>query len=534
MSDWPYILFVYLAPAAALISLGVAVFSWRFRSASGAAYLSIQSLLVAGWLLTNTLELVTTTNEATLFFARLCYVFIATVPVFWFAFALSYSGRQKWLSFPGLVFFFILPVVTNILVWTNGFHTLIWQSYEFVPVGPYLAMRVASYGVFFWVFGCYFYLLLLLGSALIVIKYFRAFRLFRQQSFWLIFGTLTPLVFNIIYVFKLIPDFQKDYSAPAFALASLAFAVGIFRYRLFQVKQLPRETVVDYMCDGMIVLDEADRILDVNLAARNILGDVLGGAIGMPLVDYLPVWNELSRQRKSNELQVNDVTILTNGTLRHYELKVNEFSNPEHDVSGQLVILHDITERVHLLNQVQQLATVDPVVGLYNRRHFMVLAQKEYENAHRYKKVLSVILLDIDHFKQVNDTYGHSIGDQALLLIARHCQESLRVVDLPARYGGDEFIFLLPETGVEAASMAAERIRNGIQRIPVFTNNNGAIFITASLGVAGISPDEELPLEKLFERADDALYNSKQSGRNRVTIWQHSWLVQPNQPPLFN
>jgi len=119
-----------------------------------------------------------------------------------------------------------------------------------------------------------------------------------------------------------------------------------------------------------------------------------------------------------------------------------------------------------------------------------------------------------------------------LLLIARHCQESLRVVDLPARYGGDEFIFLLPETGVEQASLAAERIRTGIQHIPIFSNN-GAIFITASLGVAGITPDEELPLDKLFERADRALYNSKQCGRNRVTVWQHNWLVEPNQPPLF-
>ncbi|MCX8061000.1 MAG: diguanylate cyclase [Anaerolineales bacterium] len=164
---------------------------------------------------------------------------------------------------------------------------------------------------------------------------------------------------------------------------------------------------------------------------------------------------------------------------------------------------------------VQQQAITDPLTGLYNRRGFLDLAEHELLRAHRFNRPLSMILIDIDRFKEINDTYGHLMGDKILATVSANCKAELRQVDIVARYGGDEFIVLLPETTLQEALLAAERLRLRVEGLR-FPHNGEMLSTSICLGVAEIQPKDTL--KSLIERTDQALYHAKQSGRNLVGV----------------
>ncbi|MFZ6027842.1 MAG: diguanylate cyclase [Chloroflexota bacterium] len=173
-------------------------------------------------------------------------------------------------------------------------------------------------------------------------------------------------------------------------------------------------------------------------------------------------------------------------------------------------------ENSRLFEETQRLAISDSLTGLFNRRHFMDLAQREYERAQRYQKPLSLLMLDIDHFKKVNDTYGHLAGDLALQVLSDLCRKQLRTSDIIGRYGGEELIVLLPETASDVARAAAERLRQQTAA-QIVSRERSSFSITISLGLATLDPTCK-SLEELIDRADQALYRSKKRGRNLLTV----------------
>jgi diguanylate cyclase (GGDEF)-like protein len=172
----------------------------------------------------------------------------------------------------------------------------------------------------------------------------------------------------------------------------------------------------------------------------------------------------------------------------------------------------------NLLAEVQTMATIDWLTNLYNRRHFFRLGEEEIARARRYRHDISVIMIDIDHFKSVNDTHGHSVGDEVLCAIAKRILAGLRQSDIAGRYGGEEFALVLPETDLEsAAEIVAERLRDTIASRPIDTAE-GPLHVTISVGVAGVDVSHENLLDALT-RADSGLYAAKHAGRNKVIRW---------------
>jgi diguanylate cyclase (GGDEF)-like protein len=187
-------------------------------------------------------------------------------------------------------------------------------------------------------------------------------------------------------------------------------------------------------------------------------------------------------------------------------------------------VIFDITERKRLEEDLRAQAATDPLTGVPNRRSFESTARREVERARRYAKPFAILALDIDHFKRVNDTYGHDIGDIVLKSMAEVCLTKLRATDILARLGGEEFAMLLPETDIEAAATLAERMRMAIETTPIATAK-GALPITVSLGVAQHAPNEPT-IDAAMKRADEALYEAKHSGRNRVVVARLPSLVR--------
>jgi len=190
----------------------------------------------------------------------------------------------------------------------------------------------------------------------------------------------------------------------------------------------------------------------------------------------------------------------------------------KNDTTGAVEIhgvTRDISERRALRLELERQATTDSLTGTANRRHFLNTAQKEIERCKRHGGPLSLLMLDIDHFKNVNDTFGHAMGDLALQAVAKACGKRLRSSDLLGRIGGEEFALLLVETDMDKACCAGKRLLVQVEENELFAKNGQPVRLTISIGVAELRPHEEA-LSDLMVRADQALYKAKNLGRNRL------------------
>ncbi|GGB45467.1 hypothetical protein GCM10011505_28380 [Tistrella bauzanensis] len=172
-------------------------------------------------------------------------------------------------------------------------------------------------------------------------------------------------------------------------------------------------------------------------------------------------------------------------------------------------------DREDLIHRLKQMAETDFLTGVMNRRSFFDVASRDLTIALHHGSPLAVVMLDLDHFKQINDRYGHGVGDEVLRSVAERCRSAIRGGDLVARMGGEEFVILLHHAAADAAAALAERLRVALAGTPVALSDGRAIPITASLGVAVAGPDDTT-IDELMTRADAALYRAKAAGRNRV------------------
>jgi diguanylate cyclase (GGDEF)-like protein len=508
-----YHLFVTLVPFALIFSISILIYARRQQSMPLAKKLFVMMIPVCGYLITNTLELVDPTEAGTLFWAKAGYLFAPTFGVVWLGFALEYIGRRNWFSKKSSWAIWIVPILTNIFVQTNDLHHLIWTQTVFTQRGSFLSLSV-SYGPWFWVNAIYSYILLIIGAVLVAREYFYSFHTFRRQTMWMIIGMIVPLVNHIIYVGHLVPGWQKDYSPIGFAISGIAFAIGIFRFQLFSLAPIARSLVMDYIEDGICVVDASGQVVDANPALQRILKMPAVRLIGQRASEVLPFWNKIGASATGEMFG----TVVEIGE-RFFELRSNEISrNAARQVGkplGRLWMLSDITERRLLMAEVEQLAITDPLTGLYNRRYFTERVQEEMERSRRLNHPLTVMMLDLDHFKRINDTYGHATGDEILILTAAVLEKSLRKIDFAARYGGEEFLVLLPETDLEESLVIGERLRIKVAEEP-FETSVGRIRITLSIGVASFTGNANLSVEELISWADHEMYAAKHEGRNRV------------------
>ena len=168
---------------------------------------------------------------------------------------------------------------------------------------------------------------------------------------------------------------------------------------------------------------------------------------------------------------------------------------------------------------LEELATTDSLTNLHNRRHFFELAVQELNRAKRYQLYFSLLMIDLDNFKTVNDKLGHLYGDRVLQVVAKCISQNSRDVDISGRYGGDEFVILLPETEPSFARVFAERLCQ-VTRTQLDELDELTFPVTLSIGIANFSWEADITFDTLLDQADRALYESKQAGRDGIAIWQ--------------
>ncbi len=235
---------------------------------------------------------------------------------------------------------------------------------------------------------------------------------------------------------------------------------------------------------------------------------------------------------KSTDLKDNDEAVLNYGqTIKEKEVDIIKATgeervyltakkpiyNQQKQIIGMLGISTDITEINRLQKSLELKASTDPLTGLYNRRFFFELAEKIFSESQRHQYDLSLLMLDIDFFKKINDTHGHPVGDIVLQALAKKIEKMLRKEDMLARVGGEEFAILLPNTAQKSAFVIAEKIRKSIAKMSLTGDWQGTIMPQVSLGVASLLIDH-LNFGEIYARADKALYRAKFTGRNKVCI----------------
>lgn len=210
-------------------------------------------------------------------------------------------------------------------------------------------------------------------------------------------------------------------------------------------------------------------------------------------------------------------TIKATGEIKIYQTVKQPIYNNKNEIIGMLGISTDITNIYNLKEALKIQATIDPLTKIYNRRFFFETAERFFSESTRHGNQLSLIIMDIDFFKKINDSYGHPVGDTVLTFISMHISEFIRKEDVFARIGGEEFALLLPSSNLVSAKKLAEKIRSSVSEQSIRGDWNGVIKPTLSLGISD-RRKEDKTFESMFIRADNALYAAKNKGRNRVCM----------------
>ncbi|MEJ2210037.1 MAG: histidine kinase N-terminal 7TM domain-containing protein [Anaerolineae bacterium] len=357
---------------------------------------------VLGWLTLNVLELIAHSPQATLLWAQLTYFFIPTTALAWIAFALCYAGNVRWLAPRRFLWLCIIPAATIVLALTNQWHHLIWAEYEFVPVDSLLTMRIVTYGGWFVVQTSYAYLLVLWGSALIARQYLRTFYLYRQQSILVLIGALMPIAVNLIYLLRLVPGLRKDFTSISFALASITFTVGIFRYRLFDLGPIARSIVVNNMADMMITLDARGRVVDLNPAACRLLAHLDASAddeqwIGKTVAQLPEPWPSLVAGSPTAGQGEMDVAFDMEGQRRYYDVQASPLVDGQERLAGRILVLREVTARKQTEERLKEYA------------HELEVQNKEldtfaYMVAHDLKNPVTVL---VSYAEWLRDSYSN-------------------------------------------------------------------------------------------------------------------------------
>lgn len=522
-----------------LLVLRDAGFLWRHRRERGAAVLLALGAAVGLWTLLHLAGVTAVSLERKAWAAHWEYAPAAAAAACWVWFALAFADRRAdLLRWPGLLLFGFAAATVG-LVWRAG-PELFFGGPELRLRGGVGELAFSSYAPWHWLHlgataGA------VVGGAAVLVRHLARARGSPVRSGFVVAAAAAALAPLLAHAGPDAGTWDRDPAATGFAVGAALLAWGLFRRRLRGLGPVARTLVMEELRDPVVVLDGNGRIVDVNRTAERVLGLEPYGPVPLPLGT---LW--ASSRRQPGDLHRLTLEVPGDGgdagddgepggegsepEERAFEVTITPLDG-EGGGGRAALLLRDVTARDRMERELrrthealreanaelERLANTDPLTGLANRRRFLERLDGEIERADRYERPLSLILLDLDRFKAVNDTHGHAAGDDVLRDAARVLRAVSREVDLPARIGGEEMTLLLPETDRRGARAVAERIRSAIERARHAAPDGDPFRVTASLGVASAGPGARTGAE-LLQRADEALYRAKEAGRNRVVM----------------
>lgn len=329
------------------------------------------------------------------------------------------------------------------------------------------------------------------------------------------------------YSFTIATDYEDEIGMIAHTFNSM---VSTLNKNMEDSTEIPSQKIASAMeqiPSSVMILNSEFNIEFVNpmfvkttgYLAESVIGksvDILKSG-NTPVDVYRRLWRTI---RKGDFWRGELLTKKKNGDEFWVFAVIAPVKNGEGQVSHYVWMMEDFTERKKTEEILKELSFTDPLTGVYNRRQLFSLGEKAFRQALRYNSQLCVLIMDVDHFKQINDTFGHHIGDRTLKALANTVNKKIRSADIFGRYGGEEFLLFAPNTTMDGAMILAEHVRSLVADLRI-SADDGIVQFTISIGVCEYSPSVDT-LEKLISNADQALYDSKQAGRNKVTVFKEA------------
>ncbi|MHB8105598.1 MAG: PAS domain S-box protein, partial [Dehalococcoidales bacterium] len=348
---------ILLLSCSLLMAIVVVLRAWRYRGRPVGKVLLWLMVALVWWLLSALIENISTNPTLNIFWMRMCYLGIAAVPVLWLVFTLNYSEKGAWWRRRGLWLLFIVPAITNVLVWTNGLHHLMWQEIQ-VDASVFPALKVVSYNIWFWVHAIYSYLMVLVGTFYLFNLYSKTSGIFRKQVGVMLAASFIPWVANVVFITKIAPAFTIDPTPMAFVVTCVAFLWGLSSAKLLNIMPVAYEAIFKSISDGVIVIDEQNRIQEINPAIAQILQMEKDKLLGKKLSQVIPAKAYFTESISDSSLTETVVSLGKKNSRRYYRIDTSPIFN-EQRISGRLVFLHDITERRKAENESREKALLE-------------------------------------------------------------------------------------------------------------------------------------------------------------------------------
>ena len=518
-----------------LITLIASITAWR-RSAPGSFALSLLLLAMAIWsgcYATRWLEI---PMEAKIFWFKIMFVGIASIPTLFLVFALGFTRNESWLTPGRLILLSIQPGVSLLLQWTNDYHHLLYSALNTIPQNGFTMFEITR-GPWYFVNIVYSYAIIAMGVFLMSQAALRSGPLYRYQYRLILVASLLPWGGNVFNEVFFTADNNVDIAPLTFGVSGIIFAFAVLRTHFMDLIPVARSHLIETMNDGILVMDAQNRIVDLNPAMERLLNAKATSYIGKNAFEVLEPLMEKTDLFLNNLEARSEMTVPLDPS-RFLDLRVTPLYDRNQILSGRLLVFRDITERKQvekrlryvndklqgqlieiglLQSKLREQAIRDPLTNLFNRRYLEETLDRELSRAARENYPVCVIMIDLDHFKRINDTHGHEAGDLVLKAIAEALSEFSRRGDFACRYGGEEFVIVMPNIPLETAYERAESLRQSLNLLSVpYEYYN--LSVTISIGIA-CYPENGQTRETLLRAADQALYAAKEAGRNHILAY---------------
>jgi len=486
----------------------------------GGLYLLLMLWAVAHWSFAAAFENAATTVSMKLFWSQVAIPAAVSCPVLFLLFAARYASLSGFPPRNWLPLLFAIPSITFFLAVTHvRFHGL-WSE---IALAEGTTRAIYSHGPWFLVHLTYSYVLLIVGTILLVKRALKISPRFLPQVSMLVAGSLAPLAANALYVFNFggVPGF--DGTPVAYLFSGLMMAIGIYRFGILDLVPIARSLLVETMPDGVLVLDPRGVIADLNPAMLAILGKKREEVLGALAEDALRDWSGAFQLFDGDEDCLMEVVrALPDGSESTFDVQVSTLrdrrSRNMRKFMGKLLVFRDVSVRRRVEERLREAAFVDSLTGLANMRAAYPLLEEAVRRRKQDGMVFSLALLDLDHFKKINDTLGHQAGDEVLERFASLVRRNETPGQLSARYGGDEFVIIFSDYCKREAEILLMGLMEEVGHM-IRIDMNGEIPLAFSAGLVD-SEDFALPADlsvrSLLELADTRLYQAKAGGRNSL------------------
>ncbi len=517
----------------AAISVVVALLIFQRQNVKGGVALALLMMEFGLWSAANAVRFALIHPAAQLPWLRLAHSVLVPAPLTLLVFMAQLTDADRWLNNFNLFLLAVEPFATIFVLATNEAHWLYFSSVRTVNLGG-LRLLAWDGGPWFWFNTACSYLFVLAASLILVRAVLRAGPYIRVQLLTVLAGCLLPWSVNLYALLTPQTARTMEVTPLAAAASGLIFAYALFRQRLLDIAPVARSLLFEKLGDAVLVLDMTGRVVDFNRAARLLLG-LRAGDYGRTLAEAAPHWSDLAKALDDATSEGHTELQGHLDPARYFDVTLIPLLDSRGRRNGSLVSVRDISRRrqaemevqrmnARLRRQVRKISTLheelreqairDPLTGLFNRRYLDETLEREISRARRGGYSIGLILIDVDRFKLVNDTYGHKAGDRVLRRLGATIRQLVRLGDIPCRFGGEEFVIVMPQASLDTAYERAEEIRQRFAATRFFKVQDGVVP-SLSLGIA-LYPNHGRTQEKVLHAADQAMYQAKAQGGDRA------------------